>query len=250
MNFKRGKLPPKAHKKTLHLKDYLGAGMLPNAAKKVWREYKTPENAKSMYGNDLYGCCVWAMLANALISMTAHTGQIVIPTLADALTGYAAVTGFSAGPPVVNDNGTAITDALDYLRTVGLAGHKILAWAKIDHTNLTHRRIAADLFGGTLVGVQLPADAEDQFDLKQAWEVTGAKPDPDAGHAIFHPGYGSEGGDYVSWKRWDQKASAAWESECIDEEYALITEDFINQVTQETPGGLNLAELEVDIAML
>jgi hypothetical protein len=101
-----------------------------------------------------------------------------------------------------------------------------------------------------MVGVQLPDDAETQFDANQPFEVTGAAPDPDAGHAIFHPGYGSEGGDYVTWARWDQKASAAWELQCIDEEYAIVTSDWINQVTQKTPGGLDLATLEQDIALL
>jgi hypothetical protein len=111
--YRTGKNPPKFHAKTLHLSDYLGTNLLPDPSRRVYREYLTPDSAKQFYGNDLYGDCVWAMSANALISMTAHTGTIVIPTLADVLKGYSDVTGFSVGPPVMNDNGTAITDALD-----------------------------------------------------------------------------------------------------------------------------------------
>jgi hypothetical protein len=228
------------------LSKYL-TGELPSPATKVYREYATPDNAKLMYGNDQYGCCVWAMAANALILATCHTGTVVIPTPQDVLGAYSAVTGFN---PVTgaNDNGTAITDALDYLHNTGMAGHKILAWAKIDHTNLVHRQLGVDLFGATLVGVQLPASAQSQFANSESWEVvpTGI----DGGHAILHPGYGSLGDDYVTWAKWDQKASAAWSAQYIDEEFVIITQDWFNQATQKTPSGIDLATLEADIKLL
>ena len=247
--YKTGKLPRKYHPETLYLSRYLAPGTLPSPATKVYREYKTPDAAKQMFGNDQYGDCVWAMFANALISSTVHTGAGVIPTLAEVLAGYSAVTGFNAGPPPTNDNGTSMTDALAYMKTTGLAGHKILAWAAIDSSNLIHRHLGVDLFNGTLVGVQLPDNAQDQFSAGQSWELT-QPPDPEEGHAIFHPGYGSLGGDYVTWAKWDQKASSAWEAACIDEEYVIITEDWFDQVTKKTPGGLDLALLESDLNLL
>lgn len=243
---KLGKLAPKHNPRSLPFGKYL-TGVLPSPAEKVFREYKTPDNAKLMYGNDQWGDCVWAMSANAIILATCHTGNVVIPTLEDVLGGYSAVTGFDPKTGA-NDNGTAITDALEYLRTTGMAGHKILAWAKIDHTNLLHRQLGVDLFGCTLVGVQLPASAQDQFSNNQPWEA--GNTNIEGGHAILHPGYGSEGDDYVTWAKWDQKASAAWSAQYVDEEYVIITEDWINQVTQKTPGGLDLATLEADIKLL
>lgn len=244
---KLGKLAPKEHAKTLMLSKYT-AGVLPTPAAKVYREYAVPTVAKQMYGNDLYGDCVWAMLANSIILTTVHTGSLVVPSLEDVLGGYSAVTGFDPKTGN-NDDGTSMTDALAYMQTTGMAGHKILAWAKIDHTDAWHRKVAVDLFGCTLVGVQLPDSAQSQFNSEQSWEVVKNSP-IDGGHAILHPGYGSEGGDYVSWAKWDQKASTAWESEYIDEEYVVITESWFNQVTQKTPGGLDLASLEQDIKLL
>jgi hypothetical protein len=239
---KLGKLAPKLHSMTIPFEQIITPGVLPSPATRVFREYKAPATAKQMYGNDQYGDCVWAMLANFIILTTAHTGAVVIPTLDDVLGAYSAVTGFD---PVtgMNDNGTAITDALEYMRTTGMAGIKILGWAQIDYTNLVHRKLGADLFGATLVGVQLPASAQDQFGAGQSWEVVPGSP-IEGGHAILRSGYGRLGDNYESWAKWDQKASAAWSTQCVDEEYVAITPAWIDHVTQKTPGGLDLAALQ------
>ncbi len=243
---KLGKLAPKLNPKTLPFAKYV-TGELPVPARKVFREYKTPTAAKQMFGNDQWGDCTCAGAANLLILATAHTGTVVIPTLDEVLALYTAVSGFD---PVTgaNDNGAAMTDVLEQLRVNGLSGHKILAWAQIDHTNLLHRQIAVDLFGATYVGVQLPASAQDQFGKGEPWEVVDSP--IEGGHAIIHPGYGSMGGDYVTWAKWDQKASSAWETTYIDEEYVIISEDWINKVTGKTPGGLDLATLQADLAAM
>jgi hypothetical protein len=257
---KLGKLAPAFHPKTLSFAKYLvtphinGLGIAKrwnapglSPASKVYREYKTPIEAMQMYGNDRYGCCVWAMVADFLILTTVHTGNVVIPTLADVLGAYSAVTGFDPTTGA-NDNGTSMTAAFAYLQSTGIAGHKILAWAQIDHTNLIHRRLGVDLFGATCTGVQLPDTAQTQFAAGQSWEVSNGQ--IEGGHAILHPGYGSLGDDYVTWAKWDQKASAAWSSQYVDEEYVLITEDWFNQVTKLTPGGLDLKTLEADLNLI
>jgi hypothetical protein len=253
MAYKTGKLAPKVHPNTLKFSRFVKAGTLPDHAAKVYREYKTPAAAKQFFGNDSYGDCTCAGVANLEILWQVHTGALTVPTEVEVLNLYSAVTGFSAGPPVQNDNGAAMTDVLNYWQTTGFVingiAHKILGWAQIDHTNLTERQIAVDLFGATYVGVQLPNAAMSQFDSGGSWEVVPGD-GIDGGHAIIHPGYGSEGGDYVTWAKWDQKASSAWESAYIDEEYVVITNDWLNQVTFRTPGGLDLPTLQADLAAL
>jgi hypothetical protein len=238
---KLGKLDPKWHPRTIPFAKIISPGALPSPATKVYREYKTPDAAKQMYGNDQYGDCVWAMIANFIILTTAHTGSMIVPTLDDVLKAYAAVTGFDRVTGA-NDNGTVMTDAFEYMRTVGMAGVKFLAWAQIDHTNLVHRKLGADLFGATMTGVKLRAAAQEQFAAGGSFELVPASP-VEGGHAILRPGYGSLGDDYVTWAKWDQKASAAWSADAIDEEYVVVTSAWINQVTQKTPGGLALSEL-------
>jgi hypothetical protein len=247
--YKLGKLPPKAHPKTLMLSKYMTAD-LPTPAEKVYREYKTPPAAIQMFGNDEYGDCTCAGAANLLILWTCHTGTVVIPTLDEVLAMYAAVCpGFSPGPPVVNDNGAAMTDVLNYLQTTGIAGHKILGWAAIDFTNIVQRKLACQWFGATYVGVNFPSAAMNQFDAGQPWEVVDGDT-IEGGHAIIRPGYGADGDDYVTWAKWDQKASAAWSAAYVEEEYAIITQDWIDQATQKTPGGLDLVTLQADLAAL
>jgi hypothetical protein len=249
MKMKLGKLPPKVHPMTLPFAKYL-TGELPSPAAKVFREYKVPPQAMQMYGNDQYGDCTCAGGANLLILTSCHTGTVVVPTLKQVLDMYTAVTGFDQATGA-NDNGAAMTDVLEYLRTTGIAGHKILAWAKIDHTNPVHRRLAVDLFGGTYVGVNLPASAQNQFvDGKQcSWEVV-PNSEIEGGHCIIRPGYGSEGGDYVSWANWFIKASTAWENMYLDEEYVIVTQDWINKATNKTPDGIDLSVLLADLKLL
>ena len=254
MKLKTGKLPPKFHPKTLSFAKYLMAGsqrwkaVLPSPATKVYYEYKTPDAAKQMFGNDTIGDCTCAGAANLLILWTCHTGAITIPTTEQVIAMYSAVTGYVPGNPST-DNGAAMTDVLAYLQSTGLCGHKILAWAQIDHTNIRQRQLAVDLFGATYVGVQLPDSAQTQFSAGGSWEVVPNSP-IDSGHAIIHPGYGALGGDYGTWAKWDQKASSAWETAYIDEEYALISEDWLDAVTKKTPEGLDLDTLQADLAML
>lgn len=247
MNFKTGKLAPKFHSKTLAFSKYL-TGELPAPAEKVFREYKIPEVAKLMYGNDEVGDCTCAAAANDIILKSVHTGKIKIPLLEDVMDMYSTISGYdpSAG---ANDNGCAMTDVLEHLRTVGLGGDKILGWAQIDHTDSLHRKLGVDWFGSTYTGVLLPSDAEDQFDAKQPFEVTKGISGVD-GHCILHVGYGSAGDDYVTWARWDQKASNAWSAQSVDEEYVIFTEDWFDHNTQKTPGGIDVDGLWADIKLL
>jgi hypothetical protein len=251
-NFKMGRAPVKFHPKTLKLSRFLTP--LPAPAAKVYREYKTPPQAMQMLGNDRYGNCTCAAVANKLICDTAHTGTVVIPTEAETLALYSAVTGFDPSDPST-DNGAAMTDVLSYLQSTGFSVggkvYKILAWARVDFTNLEHRRLGCQMFDGTYVGVNLPASAQSQFieGTQCNWELDPNSPIA-GGHAIFRPGYGAEGDDYVTWANWYVKASAAWSAAYVEEEYVLITEEWFDAATKKTPGGLDLAALEAAIGQL
>src|SRR5579884_1447919 len=178
---KYGRLPKKEHPKTLRMAKYF-ATVLPQAHSKVYREFPTRRSSDLMFGNDQYGDCVWAMFANKIIHDSVHAGSIVIPTLDQVLEAYSAVTGFNRITGA-NDNGTVMVDALDYMQRTGMAGHKILGWGQIDHTNREHRKLGCDFFGGTLVGVNFPDSAMNQFAQNRSWELVNTS--LDGGHAIF-----------------------------------------------------------------
>jgi len=247
---KLGKLSPKYHAKTLSFAAYLKADAPPLPPEKVFREYKIPSDAWGMFANDAVGDCTCAAIAHYVMLATAHTGRLVIPEVADVLAMYSAISGYVPGDDST-DVGAAITDALNYWQTVGLAGHKILGWIQINHANPVRRHQGIYIFGGNDVGVQLPAEAQLQFTAGETWDVWA---DDDGGilggHCILEAGYGSEGSDFVTWGKGDQKATDRWSNLYLDEAYCVITEDWLNEASGLAPNMLDLDALTKDLQAL
>lgn len=244
---KLGKLAPKINPKTLQLSKYLGTAV-PAPPNKAWREYKIDPNAWQMFGNDSIGDCTCACIAHMVMLMTAHTGTMVVPTVDDVIGAYSAVSGYNPQNGT-NDNGAAITDVLNYWRTTGIAGHKILGWAQVDQTNITSMKQAIWLFGGIDIGVNLPNSAMSQFDSNTSWEVLPNDGGIDGGHSIPNFGYGRTGTNCITWAK-RQPMSWDWFLKYCDEAYAVITQDWINQATGKTPSGFDLVTLQADLNAL
>ena len=243
---KFGKLRPKPNAKTLKLGHYL-TGALPPPPEKVYREYKIPEASWGMDANDTVGDCTCAAIAHMLMLMTAHTGSLITPSAQDVLSVYSAVTGYVPGNEET-DNGAAISDVLNYWQTTGLLGHRILGWAQVDQTNIVEMKQAVALFSAIDVGVNLPDSAMQAFNNNQPWDQLDDQ-NIDGGHSIPIFGYGSAGATCVTWGQ-TQQMSWPWFQEYCDEAYAVISEDWIIQATQQTPGGLDLASLQADLSAL
>jgi hypothetical protein len=240
---KLGKLAPKPNPKTLSLARYLSPE-LPKPPVKVYREYKVP--AWGMFANDTIGDCTCAAVAHMVMLFTAHTGALVVPDAADVVKMYSAISGYDPATGE-NDNGAAITDVLDYWQTVGLAGHKILGWAQINHVDAVRRAQGVWLFGALNVGVQLPASAMKQFGQGENFEVKMRDGGILGGHCIVEPGYGRQGEDYVTWGKGDQKASRTWTHKYVDEAYVVFTNDWIEEATGLAPNGFNADQLLKDL---
>jgi hypothetical protein len=245
---KLGKLAPKKNLKTLSFARYFLAGDLPTPPPKVFREYKVPAVKWGMYGNDAIGDCTCAAIAHMLMLVTAHTGTMVVPPEQDVLDFYSAVSGYVPGD-ASTDNGAAITDVLERWQTVGLSGHKILGWASIDHLNPVALKTAIYLFGAVNIGIQVPAVAMEQFDAKQAWHIVADDGGNEGGHSIPVFGYGSLGFTANTWAA-NQQYTNDWGAQYIDEAYAVVTEDWINQATGKAPNQLDVAALTADLAAL
>ena len=240
---KFGKLAPKANVKTLSLAKYL-TSTVPDPPEKVWREYKVPPSLWGMMGNDTIGDCTCAAIAHLLMLVTAHTGAMVIPTDEEVLGVYSAVSGYDPKTGL-NDNGAAITDVLNYWQTTGIANHKILGWAAINQQSVVTVKQAIWLFGGVDVGIAITQQAMSQFNSGQPWNL----PDNtalDGMHSVPLFGYGSEGGNCLTWAQ-RQGFNWGWFLAKCDEAYAVITPEWFNQATQKTPSGFDLATLEADL---
>lgn len=244
-----GKADPKWNRHTLKAAHYLLASATPPPPAKAFYEYKVPAGSWGMYGNDQFGDCTCAGPAHEQILRTAHSGRIIAPTLAQVMGMYQTICpGFQPGPPAVNDNGAAITDALSYMASTGLAGEKIDGWAQIDYTNLITVRQGIYIFGSVNIGVQLPNSAMDQTQAGQAWSVLRNDGGIDGGHCICLVGYGSLGLTAITWGQL-QQLTWQWLQTYCDEAYIELAMNWV-RANGTAVNNLNMAALTSDLAAL
>jgi hypothetical protein len=249
---KLGCLPrPAGVKAPLLMAKYLKA--LPPAPEKVYREYKIPDDAWQMFGNDTLGDCTCAAIAHMLMLVTAHTGTLVVPELSDVIAFYSMVSGYD--PSQVQPDGSNPTDVgsdlptvLNAWRDTGLSGHKIIQWTDIDPANLDNQKYGIYIFGATDDAVQLPNSAMDQFSAGQPWDVLPDDGGIDGGHSIPRFGYGSDGFACITWAK-DQKGGTAWWQKYLQESCVVITQDWLD-ADGLTPSGFAMDALLADLAAL
>jgi len=245
---KLGKLPPKFHPKTLLLEKYTTPTALPPPPKKTYWEYKVRPDSWPMYANDRIGDCTVAAIAHMIQNFTAHSGGMVTPLEDEVVSTYSHLSGYDPKTGA-NDNGLAIVDVLNFWRTTGLSGSRIVGWAKVDHTSLDAVRQAIWLFGGVDVGANLPLNSESQFENREVWHVDSRNDDPIGGHSFPLFGYGRDGFTGNTWGQL-QSMLVSWFEKYVDEAYAVVTPDWIVRATSLSPSGLNLDELLRDLSMV
>lgn len=240
-----GKAAPRHDARTLRLAKYLQAHLLPTPPDVYDLTAKAPLPWGMML-NDVLGDCTCAAAAHLIMAWTANAAAEVVPTDAQVLAAYEAVTGYTPADPA-SDRGAVELDVLNYWRQTGVAGHRILAYAALEPANQTHVRAAVATFGGCYIGVALPASAQGQA----AWDVVpdaeggAGTPGSWGGHAVCVVGYDAAGLTVVTWGQLLKMTWAFWEKYC-DEAYAIITQDFL-EANGDTPGGLDLAQLQADL---
>jgi hypothetical protein len=235
ITFRGGRRPPhpESTRPRLKLGQFL-TGALPPVPANV--DYLSRVADWPMYGNDRYGDCVWAMIGHSIEAATTYgQGRTVQVTDADVLKGYSDVTGFNPDDPPT-DQGTVIQDALDYWRKTGVGGHKILAFAQVDHTNVDEVDAALYLFGHVQVGINFPASAMDQFNEGQPWDV--------APYATIEGGHAVDMGSWnevVTWAQRQRFTSAFWRT-YVEEAWVVITPEWYD-AQGRNPEGIDAAAL-------
>jgi hypothetical protein len=242
-----GRLPNDPSKPRLKLAPHLDTAVPPNPAVVDWL---SRVDSWPMYGNDRYGDCVWAMIGHLIEAFSTYGGgsTVTVPEQA-LLDGYTAVTGFDPSDPST-DNGTVIQDALAYWLKVGVAGHKILAYAEVDIHNQTEVDAAINVFGALCLGVNLPNSAMDQFNAGQPWTVVTPDGGIDGGHAV-PVGYYSTPGEtvrVVTWAR-TQDVADAWWAQYVEEAWVVVAPEWLD-ATGHSPEGVDLHGLGEDFAVL
>lgn len=207
-----------------------------------------------MDGNADWGDCVFAMIGHGIQLWTANASKEVVPSVSDLLAAYSEVTGFNpyAGPPGHNptDEGTVLQDAFDYWRKSGIAGHKIVAFAEVDHTSEAEMQAACAVFGALLVAIDFPAVAMYQFTHDEPWDVVRNDGGSQGGHAVLGVKYDTASGLWY-WITWGKAQPVTFDfvKKYVTEAWVAISREWVD-ATGHTPAGLDLHGLGEDFAAL
>lgn len=193
-----------------------------------------------MYGNDRAGDCVEAEQGHHEQVLSAYgAGRMVEVTEADVIAVYSAITGYDPNDPST-DQGTVIQDALSYWRRVGIAGHKITAFAEVNVKDQTELKTALALFGPLSGGMNFPAVAMQQFNDGQPWDVVRNDGGNAGGHCVCIVGYDDT---YVYCITWGavQRMTWAFFRKYFEEAWAPISTEWVNEKTGLDPEGVDLS---------
>jgi hypothetical protein len=236
---KLGKLAPKHDVRTLRFGRYSGA--LPPAPPNCDYSLKVP--SWSMLGNDQYGDCTFAGAAHLSQCWADNAGRPFVPDDRAVVAEYLSFTGGE-------DTGCVELDVLKRWRVDGIVGHKIGAFAALDHGEREHLMQATYLFGGTYLGVAMPLSAQDQaiWDVPPQGPIGRGSPGSWGGHCVVVVAYNPTGPIIVTW---GQLVQMTWEffDTYVDEAYAILAQDFLSDANV-APNGFDLAALAADLELV
>jgi hypothetical protein len=202
----------------------------------------------AMLGNNQYGDCVEAGYAHQVQIWKDRAGGAFVPTDAEALGAYTAITGFNPSDPNT-DKGTDMLTAVGYWKSTGMAGQMITAYATLNPQAPAEISESIAWYGGAYIGVQLPLSAQDQ--VGKQWTVTTG---PNAvagswgGHCIPLCGYDQ---DQLWCVTWGALQAMTWQffTTYCDEAFVLLATDWI-AASGQSPSNLAWGQLLADLANL
>lgn len=229
--------------RTLKLAEYVDRAELPKPPARVIRsESVLKRGGYPMYANDRLGDCTCATAGHMELTWShgkSRVSEAEVVSLYDA-------TG-------VGDTGRYELDVLNYWRKSGLAGYKVLAFARVDWRDHELLRTAHWLFGGVYCGAGLPvaAQRQDKWDIGPKQKLVGDWSFGSWGGHAFHIADADRFGvNIVTWSEL-KRVTWRWADAYLDEAYAIISPEWLNHAHGTTsPQGFNLAQLRADLAAL
>ena len=241
--FRLGRKPRREDPRTLQLRTYLAEALpAPPASCTLYKNVTVPWG---MDLNDTEGDCTIAAAAHMVMEWTgnAKPPPVVIPDAA-IQAAYNVVDGGV-------DQGADMLTVLNYWRQTGIGSDKISAFVEVDQANHDELMQAVSLFGGVYLGVELPDFAVQGDMLLTPWtlppqDTTYPPGNPSNGHCIAIVGYNE---DWLYAVTWGEVKQMAWGflDAYADEAFAVLSPDWIDP-QGETPAGLNLTQLQADLA--
>ncbi len=248
-----GKLPPRHDPRTLRLASYLatpdGSPTPGYRAPPPARDWADHSHAFDVLGNDRIGNCAFAAQAHLVQCFANANGKTTLIGRSAVDSAYSRVTGYNPADPAT-DRGTVLLDALSDWRKIGLDGHKIAAYVRVE-PNRRELEAAINLCGGVYVGAALPIAAQKQtvWDIAPAGEHDRTfTPGTWGGHAFGAVSYSRTGLVGITWGKL-KVLTWEWAFSYIDEIYAPISTDWIADDAEGAPNGFDLERLRADLAL-
>lgn len=204
-----------------------------------------PADAWGMLGNDTVGDCTCAGAGHKRIGdVFVNQGIVLKITAEDAIHFYENF-GYRIGDPST-DQGAMCQDILEFWQKHGFNGEKILAFAKVDLSDLNQVKLAISKFGQIYTGFDVPDSAMDQFNNGEPWDVV-AGDGIEGGHCVTLGAYDKDGLIAVTWGRL-QKLTYRFFRKYWDEAWVIIGPDFFKDGVDHQ--GVSLAALKVEFTKL
>lgn len=249
MPFMLGKHPPVIDPRTRKLGDYLGATVArPRVpAAQAWSTV-VPRWGPML--NDRISCCAISGPGHLIQLWTAYTRLTpVIATDQQIASAYSDVGGYDPRTGA-HDDGCNMLAVMKYWRDVGIAGHRIAGFASVNPHDPEMVATAIFLFGGVMVGYNLPMSSQQQIAAGNPWTVTSgrnAQPGSWGGHLVIHTDYDSKAETFhcITWGQ-VQEVSYGFNDTYCDEMYVCLTDDWIFGGSV-SPSGFDYATLKQDL---
>ena len=242
-----GALPP--HPESTHprvkLSNHLSAAALPPTPAVV--DYASKVRTWPMYLNDQLGDCTCAGIGHSVQAWTAYAkGLVTLPNSA-VLDLYERM-GYVPGDPST-DQGAVEQDVLAEVHRNGIGGHKILAYAQVNHEDPYVMKDALNLFGSLYLGAQMPQSAMQQTNAGQPWSPVPGSP-IEGGHCFVAQRWDTSAApmEVVTWGQLQRVELDWWAANGL-EAWVIITRDWLNAVGKSATG-LDLVQLGDDFSVI
>jgi hypothetical protein len=245
-----GKLPAKSDSRTLRFNSYLlgEVGRLPPAVdytRAVAKGDRWP-----LLANNRFPCCTCSAAGHMIEVWTANTGKARIVADSSIVRAYRLFVGDVHKPH------KHMIDVLNYWRTSGIGGDRILAYAQLIPGDVTEAKLTIQLFGACYIGLSLPNFAliPATFDhvLNTPWTKPFKKGMPETipqrrnGHTVAAVKYDAKRIYVVTWGTLKAMSWDFYRTYC-EEAYSVLSKDFIDSKYERAPSGFDLAALVRDL---
>ena len=234
----RGALPPLSYLGTT-LRDYI-KGSLP-VPPKVF-DYGPMVKNYPMALNDSLGICTLAGVVHLLQVWYAELGETFVYPGDDLM--RSTYFGMSGG----QDTGLVEASVLQVWMTTGLFSTKIAAAVPVNPKDETEFRAACYLFGGVYLGLEMPSNADQQFENHQPWHLTIPRAQVAGGHCVVATGCNRDGINLITWGEETTMTWDFWDTYGT-EAHAVIPQAFV-ELDHGPVAGLDILALQADLKLV